>query len=72
MWEYLLISRSGGRNRAKAGGPIAVSFESLRNIELTLPGGYFDRFRVMLGPFCKQMLGAIHADALTMGIGSVT
>jgi DeoR family fructose operon transcriptional repressor len=53
--------------------PIAESFESLRNIELTLTGGYFDpRLRVMLGPFCEQMLGAIRADALIMGIGSVT
>ena len=53
--------------------PIAESFESLRNIELTLTGGYFEpRLRVMLGPFCEQMLGAIRADALIMGIGSVT
>lgn len=53
--------------------PIAESFESLHNIELTLTGGYLDpRLRVMLGPFCEQMLGAIRADALIMGIGSVT
>lgn len=53
--------------------PIAESLESLRNIELTLTGGYFDpRLRVMLGPFCEQMLGAIRADVLIMGIGSVT
>jgi DeoR family transcriptional regulator, fructose operon transcriptional repressor len=53
--------------------PIAESFESLRNIELTLTGGYFEpRLRVMLGPFCEQMLGAIRADTLIMGIGSVT
>jgi DeoR/GlpR family transcriptional regulator of sugar metabolism len=53
--------------------PIAESLESLRNIELTLTGGYLDpRLRVMLGPFCEQMLGAIHADALIMGIGSIT
>ena len=53
--------------------PIAESFESLRNIELTLTGGYLDpRLRVMLGPFCEQMLGAIRADALIMGIGSIT
>jgi DeoR/GlpR family transcriptional regulator of sugar metabolism len=53
--------------------PIAESLEPLRNIELTLTGGYFDpRLRVMLGPFCEQMLGAIRADALIMGIGSIT
>ena len=53
--------------------PIAESFESLRNIELTLTGGYLDpRLRVMLGPFCEQMLGAIRADAVILGIGSVT
>lgn len=53
--------------------PIAESLESLRNIELTLTGGYLDpRSRVMLGPFCEQMLGAIRADALVMGMGSVT
>jgi DeoR family transcriptional regulator, fructose operon transcriptional repressor len=53
--------------------PIAESLESLRNIELTLTGGYFDpRLRVMLGPFCEQMLGAIRADVLIMGIGSIT
>lgn len=53
--------------------PIAESLESVRNIELTLTGGYLDpRLRVMLGPFCEQMLGAIHADVLVMGIGGVT
>ena len=53
--------------------PIAESLETLRHIELTLTGGYFDpRLRVMLGPFCEQMLGAIRADVLIMGIGSVT
>lgn len=53
--------------------PIAESLETLRNIELTLTGGYFDpRLRVMLGPFCEQMLGAIRADVLIMGIGSIT
>jgi DeoR/GlpR family transcriptional regulator of sugar metabolism len=53
--------------------PIAESLESLRNIELTLTGGYFDpRLRVMLGPFCEQMLGAIRADLLIMGIGSIS
>ena len=53
--------------------PIAEVLESYRNIELTLTGGYLDpRIRVMLGPFCEQMLGAIRADAVIMGIGSVT
>lgn len=53
--------------------PIAEGLESLRNIELTLTGGYLDpRSRVMLGPFCEQMLGAIRADAVIMGIGGVT
>jgi DeoR/GlpR family transcriptional regulator of sugar metabolism len=53
--------------------PIAESLESLRNIELTLTGGYFDpRLRVMLGPFCEQMLAAIRADVVIMGIGSVS
>jgi DeoR/GlpR family transcriptional regulator of sugar metabolism len=52
--------------------PIAESLESLRNIELTLTGGYLDtRLRVMLGPFCEQMLGAIRADAVIMGIGGI-
>jgi DeoR family fructose operon transcriptional repressor len=53
--------------------PIAESLETLRHIELTLTGGYFDpRLRVMLGPFCEQMLSAIRADVLIMGIGSIT
>jgi DeoR family transcriptional regulator, fructose operon transcriptional repressor len=53
--------------------PIAESLESLRNIELTLTGGTFDpRLRVMLGPFCEQMLSAIRADTLVMGVGSVS
>ena len=53
--------------------PIAESLESLRNIELTLTGGYLDpRLRVMLGPFCEQMLGAIRADAVIMGVGGIT
>ncbi|MDR3737759.1 MAG: DeoR/GlpR family DNA-binding transcription regulator [Terracidiphilus sp.] len=53
--------------------PIAESLEPLRNIELTLTGGYLDpRLRVMLGPFCEQMLGGIRADAVIMGIGSIT
>ncbi len=53
--------------------PIAESLEAVRNIELTLTGGYLDpRIRVMLGPFCEQMLSALRADVLIMGIGSVT
>jgi len=53
--------------------PIAEGLESLRNIELTLTGGYLDpRLRVMLGPFCEQMLGAIRADTLIMGSASIT
>jgi DeoR family fructose operon transcriptional repressor len=53
--------------------PIAESLEAIRNIELTLTGGYLDpRIRVMLGPFCEQMLSALRADAVIMGIGSVT
>jgi len=53
--------------------PIAESLESERNIELTLTGGYLDpRHRVMLGPFCEQMLSGIRADAVIMGIGSIT
>lgn len=53
--------------------PIAELLESYRNIELTLTGGYLDpRIRVMLGPFCEQMLGAIRADAMIMGIGGIT
>jgi DeoR family transcriptional regulator, fructose operon transcriptional repressor len=53
--------------------PIAEVLESFRNIELTLTGGYLEpRIRVMLGPFCEQMLGAIRADAVIMGIGSVS
>jgi DeoR family fructose operon transcriptional repressor len=53
--------------------PIAEGLESNRNIELTLTGGYLDpRLRVLLGPFCEQMLGAIRADAVIMGIGSIS
>jgi DeoR/GlpR family transcriptional regulator of sugar metabolism len=53
--------------------PIAESLESLCNIEFTQTGGYLDpRVRVTLGPFCEQMIGAIRADALIMGIGSIT
>lgn len=53
--------------------PIAEILESFREIELTLTGGYLDpRIRVLLGPFCEQMLGAIRADVLIMGTGSIS
>lgn len=53
--------------------PIAEIIESFRDIELTLTGGYLDpRIRVMLGPFCEQMLAAIRADIVIMGIGSIS
>ncbi|MGP8252457.1 MAG: DeoR/GlpR family DNA-binding transcription regulator [Terracidiphilus sp.] len=53
--------------------PIAEVLESDREIELTLTGGYLDpRIRVMLGPFCEQMLGAIRADVVIMGMGGIT
>lgn len=53
--------------------PIADLLQDARNIELTLTGGYLDpRRRVMLGPLCERMLGAIRADLLIMGIGSVS
>lgn len=53
--------------------PIAESLESLRHIELTLTGGYLDpRLRVLLGPFCEQMLAGLRADVVIMGIGSIT
>src|SRR3974390_78796 len=53
--------------------PIPAVLGSFRNIGLTMTGGYLDpRIRVMLGPFCEQMLNAIRADAVIMGIGSVT
>jgi DeoR family fructose operon transcriptional repressor len=53
--------------------PIAEFLESFRNIQLILTGGYLDpRLRVMLGPFCEQALAAIRADAVIMGIGSIT
>jgi DeoR family transcriptional regulator, fructose operon transcriptional repressor len=53
--------------------PIAEALESMRNVELTLTGGYLDpRIRVMLGPLCEQMLGLIRADVVIMGIGSVS
>ena len=53
--------------------PIAESLEAERSIELTLTGGYLDpRHRVMLGPICEQMIGAMRADVAIMGIGSIT
>jgi DeoR family transcriptional regulator, fructose operon transcriptional repressor len=53
--------------------PIAESLESLRNIELTLTGGYLDpRLRVMLGPLCERTLDGIRADVVVMGIGGIS
>jgi DeoR family fructose operon transcriptional repressor len=53
--------------------PIAEALESKRGIALTLTGGYLDpRIRVMLGPYAEQMLSAVRADVLVMGIGSIT
>jgi len=53
--------------------PIAEELRESRTIELTLTGGYLDpRLRVMLGPFCEQMLTAVRADVLIMGIGSIS
>ncbi len=53
--------------------PIADIFADARQIELTLTGGYlYPRLRAMVGPLCEQMLGAVTADVLVMGIGGVT
>lgn len=53
--------------------PIAESLEALRNIELTLTGGYlYPRLRVLLGPFSEQMLSAVRADVVVMGIGGIS
>lgn len=53
--------------------PIAEGLESNPAIELTLTGGYLDpRHRVLLGPFCEQMLSGIRADVAIMGIGSIS
>jgi DeoR/GlpR family transcriptional regulator of sugar metabolism len=53
--------------------PIAELFQHARHIELTLTGGYlYPRLGVLLGPLCEQMLGAVAADLLVMGIGGVT
>jgi DeoR family transcriptional regulator, fructose operon transcriptional repressor len=53
--------------------PIANIFEDARHVELTLSGGTLHpRFGVLLGPLCEQMLGAVAADVLVMGIGGVT
>jgi DeoR/GlpR family transcriptional regulator of sugar metabolism len=53
--------------------PIADELLESRTIELTLTGGYLDpRLRVMLGPFCEEMLSAVRADVLIMGIGSIS
>ena len=53
--------------------PIADILADARQIEVTLTGGYlYPRLRVMVGPLCEQMLGAVSADVLVMGIGGVT
>ncbi len=53
--------------------PIADILADARQIEVTLTGGYlYPRLRVMVGPLCEQMLGAVSADVLIMGIGGVS
>lgn len=53
--------------------PIAEIFADARQTEVTLTGGYlYPRLRVMVGPLCEQMLGAVSADVLIMGMGGVT
>jgi len=53
--------------------PIAELLHDARNIELTLTGGYlYPRLRLMVGPLCEQMLGAVTADLLIMGMGGIT
>ncbi len=53
--------------------PIAEILLDAPGIELTLTGGYLHPpIRVMLGPLCEQMLSAVRADMLIMGIGSIT
>jgi DeoR family fructose operon transcriptional repressor len=53
--------------------PIADIFADARQIELTLTGGFlYPRLRAMVGPLCEQMLAAVTADVLVMGIGGVT
>lgn len=53
--------------------PIADIFADARQIELTLTGGFlYPRLRAMVGPLCEQMLSAVRADVLVMGIGGVT
>jgi len=53
--------------------PIADILADARQIEVTLTGGYlYPRLRVMVGPLCEQMLSAVSADVLIMGIGGVT
>lgn len=52
--------------------PIAEIFAEHQNIELTLTGGYLDpRHRIMLGPFCEQMLAGLRADLLILGVGAI-
>lgn len=53
--------------------PIAEIFAERQNIELTLTGGYLDpRHRILLGPFCEQMLAGLRADLLILGVGAIT
>lgn len=53
--------------------PIAEIFADRQNIELTLTGGYLDpRHRILLGPFCEQMLSGLRADLLILGVGAIT
>jgi DeoR family transcriptional regulator, fructose operon transcriptional repressor len=53
--------------------PIAELFADARQIEVTLTGGYlYPRLRSTVGPLCEQMLAAVTADVLVMGIGGVT
>jgi DeoR family transcriptional regulator, fructose operon transcriptional repressor len=53
--------------------PIAGLLHDSRDIELTLTGGYlYPRLRLMVGPLCEQMLSAVTADVLIMGMGGIT
>ena len=52
---------------------IAEVFYNSKNVEVTLTGGYlYPRIGVLLGPLCEQMLSAVAADVLIMGIGGIT
>lgn len=53
--------------------PIAQVFWDCKSVEVTLTGGYlYPRLGVQLGPICEQMLGALSADTLVMGIGAIS